>query len=134
MAPSPDDFRPTPAPAGSPLARDRGLRRNRRLTRWIAVTAVGAAAALGSLYTHLLPGGSASPAPPASPTASSAQSPSASSAAATGDGAGEHGENSQGDDEGEDEGAASAARPAAQPPAQPPAPTRQQPHATTGAS
>ncbi|MFI7296600.1 hypothetical protein [Streptomyces sp. NPDC050121] len=127
MASPPDDFPPTPPPTGSPLARDRGLLRSRRLTRWIAVTAVAGAAGLGSLYTHLLPGGSASPAPAVTP---SVQNPATSSSApATG---GTEGSDHHEDDE--DEGAAPAAQPTPQPPAQPPAPTRQQPHTTTGAS
>ena len=59
MPPSPDAFNQPLPPA---RARDRGLRRSRRLTRWIAVAAFTGAAALGGLYTHLLPGGSVSPA------------------------------------------------------------------------
>ncbi|MFI5963513.1 hypothetical protein ACIA8J_15195 [Streptomyces asoensis] len=125
MASSPDDFPPAP-PTGSPLARDRGLRRSRRLTRWIAVSAVAGAAGLGSLYTHLLPAGPASPAA----VTPSAQNPApTSSVPAPGDDEG----NGHHEDDG-DEGAAPASRPAPQPPARPPAPTRQQPHTTTGAS
>lgn len=130
MAPSPDDFNQTPSPIGSPHARDRGLRRSRRLTRWVAVTAVAGAAALGSLYTHLLPGSSAAPVPPTSPAP--AHSPAKSSATNTAGGDDEHRETSGHEDD--DEGAAPAARPAPQPPAQPPTPTQQQPHTTTGAS
>ncbi|MFK4106318.1 hypothetical protein ACI2L1_40970 [Streptomyces sp. NPDC019531] len=127
MAPPSDDFHQTPSPAGSPHARDRGLRRSRRLTRWIAVTAVAGAAALGSLYTHLLPGTSAAPAPPSPPV----HYPAASTAATTGDDR-EHGE--AGDHEDDGEAAAPVTEPTPQPPAQPPAATRQQPHTTTGAS
>ncbi|MFE9172478.1 hypothetical protein ACFYNZ_23870 [Streptomyces kebangsaanensis] len=127
MAPSTDDFDHTLSPAGSPRARDRGLRRARRLTRWIAVTAVAGAAALGSLYTHLLPGGTAAPAPLSPP----AQNPSASSSATAG-GDEEHGERNSHEDGEDQHGAAAPAAP--QPPAQPPAATQQQPHTTTGAS
>ena len=127
---SPDGFQPVPPPRGSARARDRGLRRSRRLTRWIAVTAVAGAAALGGLYTHLLPGGSATPAP-AGP-APVGSTPTSSSATAAED-AGQHDDGGgQGDDE--DGGTAPAAQPAPQPPAQPPVPARQQPHTTTGAS
>ncbi|GAA2473934.1 hypothetical protein [Streptomyces longisporus] len=119
MAPSPDDFHRNPSPAGSQQARDHGLRRSRRITRWVAVTAVTGAAALGSLYTHLLPDSSASPAPPGPP----AQHSTASTAGTTA-----RGDDQQG--EGDDEGAA----PAPQPPAQPPAASQGQPHTTTGAS
>ncbi|MFR9789800.1 hypothetical protein ACL07V_14175 [Streptomyces sp. MB22_4] len=123
MTPSPSshDFDRNPPSAGSPLARDRGLRRTRRLTRWLAVTAVAATAALGGLYTHLIPGGAS---PPATPPASG-QSPNASSAPAGGD-----------DDEGgsDDEEEAAATKPVPRAPAQPPASTRQKPHTTTGAS
>jgi hypothetical protein len=141
MAPSPDDFLRTRSTAGSPQARDRGLRRSRRLTRWIAVTAVAGAAALGSFYTHLLPG-SAAPAAPASPPV---QNPSASPATTVGgDDGGRSAGNSHEDadeddaDEDDDEGRAPVAQPAPQaptlqPPAQPPAAT-QQPQTTTGAS
>ena len=111
MAPSPDDFDRAPSPAGSPRARDLGLRRARRLTRWAGVTAVTGAAALGGLYSHLLPGGTADP---------PAQSPSAPSTA------GSH----EGDDGGhEDDGPAAPG-----PPSHPPTATQQQPHTTTGAS
>ncbi|MHB9863683.1 hypothetical protein [Streptomyces sp. YIM S03343] len=129
MAFPPDDFQPVPSPSGSAHARDRGLRRSRRVTRWIAVTAVAGAAALGGVYTHLLPGSSAAPLPSGP---APVQGPATSSSATAG-GAGEHDDRGeQGDDE--NEGAASAARPAPQPPAQPPVPTQQQPHTTTGAS
>ena len=152
MSPSPDDFnRPLP-PA---YARDRGLRRSRRLTRWIAVAAITGAAALGGLYTHLLPGGSASPAltstpvqnpAPVSPALTSRpvqnRAPASSSATThlrDNEEHGDRGSHKDGDDEDEDEGnedkgAARAARPALQPPVQPPAPTHKQPHTTTGAS
>ncbi|MFH7337676.1 hypothetical protein [Streptomyces sp. KHY 26] len=122
MAPSPSshDFDRTPS-AGSPLARDRGLRRTRRLTRWLAVTAVAATAALGGLYTHLIPGSASSPAtPPAS-----GQSPNASSAPAGGD---------DEEDGSDDEEEAAAAKPVPRAPAQPPASTQHKPHTTTGAS
>ncbi|WP_340375336.1 hypothetical protein U5640_09390 [Streptomyces sp. SS7] len=130
MASSPDDIPPTPPP-GSPLARDHGLRRSRRLTRWAAVTAVAGAAALGSVYTHLLPGSTASPAPAVTP---SAPHPAGSSSAPAAGGTEEHdeGDDRHADDEGE--GGAPAARPVPQPPAQAPAPTQQRPHTTTGAS
>ncbi|MET7451555.1 hypothetical protein ABZT03_06600 [Streptomyces sp. NPDC005574] len=127
MAYPPDDIDQQPFPTGSGRARDRGLRRGRRLTRWIAVTAVAGAAALGSLYTHLLPGASAAPAPP-SP---SVQHPAASTAGTAGGDDAEHGEESGHEDDG---GAAPTAQPAPQPPSQPPAATQQQPHTTTGAS
>ena len=135
MAPSPHDFdQPPPFSAGSPQARDSGLRRGRRLTRWIAVTAVAGAAALGSLYTHLLPGGTAAPAPTSPPV----RTPTTSTAATTaGDDDEEHGQGGHESDD-EDEGAAPATPPeprqGPQPPARPPSPTRQQPHTTTGAS
>ncbi|MCD9874814.1 hypothetical protein [Streptomyces guryensis] len=118
MAPSPDDLHRPPFPAGSPRSRDHGLRRSRRVTRWTAVTAVAGAVALGTIFTHLLPGTSASPAPPGPAVQHSA----ASTVTTTG----------RGDDQqqGEDGGAA----PAAQPPAQPPTASQAQPHTTTGAS
>ncbi|ARP70934.1 hypothetical protein LK07_15455 [Streptomyces pluripotens] len=129
MAPSPDDFDQNVSSAGSPGARDRGLRRGRHVTRWIAVTAVAGAAALGGYYTQALPGGSASPAP-AGPQ--STQQPATS---ATGGDDAEHGGGNGHEEGGDDgEGTGSAAQPAPQPPAQPPAPTQQQPHTTTGAS
>ncbi|MGW3247257.1 hypothetical protein [Streptomyces sp. NPDC001070] len=128
MAPSPDDFPPTPAPAFSPHARDRGLRRSRRTTLWIAVTASAGAAALGGFYTHLLPGGSAAPAPANAPV----HTPAASTSAAVGkDDEGREEPNGHEDD---DEAAAPVAQPAPRPPAQPPAATQQQPQTTTGAS
>ncbi|MFF4804391.1 hypothetical protein ACFY1U_39465 [Streptomyces sp. NPDC001351] len=123
MAPSPDDFHRPPSPAGSPLTRDHGLRRSRRITRWIAVTAVAGAAALGSLYTHLLPGTSASPAPPGPPVQHSAAS---TATTARGD------DQRRGEDD--EEGAAPVTQPAPRPPAQPPAASQGQPHTTTGAS
>ncbi|MFF4054823.1 hypothetical protein ACFYZ8_09620 [Streptomyces sp. NPDC001668] len=136
MSPSSDDFEQPPSPPDAARARDRGLRRGRRLTRWIAVTAVAGTAALGSLYTHLLPGSSASPVP-SGPT----PHPAASSSAAPRAGSdGDHGDSARqgsgdSDDEGEDDtGAARASQPAPQPPVQPPAPTQQPPHTTTGAS
>lgn len=129
MYPSPDDFDQQPPPAASARVRERGLRRSRRLTRWIAVAAVGGAAALGSLYTHLLPGSSASPAPSSPPV----QNPAAPSAVAPSPGGDEdHGDSARHEDDGA--GASPGAQPAPQPPAQPPAPTQQQPHTTTGAS
>lgn len=128
MAPSPDDFPPTPDPAFSAHARDRGLRRSRRTTLWIAATAAAGAAALGGVYTHLLPDGSASPAPANAPV----HKPAASTAATVGkDDAGREEPNGHEDD---DEGAAPATQPSPQPPAQPPAATQQQPQTTTGAS
>ena len=134
MAPSPHDFDQPPFPAGSPQARDSGLRRGRRLTRWIAVTAVAGAAALGSLYTHLLPGGTAAPAPTSPPV----RTPTTSTATTAGDDDEEHGQGGHESDDDEDEGAAPATPPeprqGPQPPARPPSPTRQQPHTTTGAS
>lgn len=130
MAPSPDDFPGTSVPVSSPRARDRGLRRGRRLTRWITVTSVAGAAALGGFYTHLLPGGPAAPAP----SGPSAPNPAASSTTAGGDDE-EHGERS-GHEAEDDEGAARVTRqtPRPQPPPQPPTATKQQPHTTTGAS
>ncbi|MFF0087717.1 hypothetical protein ACFYR1_50110 [Streptomyces canus] len=128
MAPSPDDFPPTPAPAYSSRARDRGLRRSRRTTLWIAGTAAAGAAALGGVYTHVLPGGSAAPAPANAPV----HKPAASTAATVGeDDGGREGPNGHEDDE---EGSAPVEQPAPQPPAQPPAATQQQPQTTTGAS
>lgn len=128
MAPLPDDFRPPPALASSPYARDHGLRRSRRTTRWIAVTAAAGAAALGGFYTHLLPGGSAASAPVNVPT----RNPAPSTAATVGKDDG--GQEEQDGDEGGTEGTAPVAPPAPQPPVQPPAATRQQPQTTTGAS
>ncbi|WNZ09916.1 hypothetical protein [Streptomyces sp. 11x1] len=147
MPPSLDDSGQFPSPTDSARTRDRGLRRSRRITRWIVAAAVTGAAALGSLYTHLLPGSSASPVP----SSPSPHNPAVSSPGSTktgpedrGDSArddaddeheGEHEDEDEGEDEGEDDaGTAPASRPAPQPPAQPPAPTRQQPHTTTGAS
>ncbi|MEU8868186.1 hypothetical protein [Streptomyces umbrinus] len=133
MAPSPDDFPPTHAPALSSHARDRGLRRSRRTTLWIAVTAAAGTAALGGIYTHLLPGGSAAPAPANAPV----HKPAASTAATAGkDDEGREEPNGHEDDEDDDEeeGAAPVVQPSPQPPAQPPAATQQQPQTTTGAS
>lgn len=130
MAPSPDDFPRTSAPVPSPRARDRGLRRGRRLTRWITVTSVAGAAALGGFYTHLLP---AAPAP----SGPSAPNPAASFTTAEADDDEEHGEWNGHDNE-DDEGAAHVTRqtpqPQPPPPPQPPTTTKQQPHTTTGAS
>ncbi|MEU1273156.1 hypothetical protein [Streptomyces sp. NPDC005799] len=122
MVSPPDDFRHSETPAGSPRARDHGLRRTNRLTRWIAVGAVAATAALGGVYTHLLPGHSAASAPTTSP-APQPQTPSATTSTSTHQG--------EADDEGGDDGASA---PAPQPPAQPPAAAHQQPQTTTGAS
>ncbi|MCC5478312.1 hypothetical protein [Streptomyces barringtoniae] len=121
MALSPDAFDQTVPPAGSPGARDRGLRRTRRLTRWLAVTAVAATAALGGVYTHLIPG--SPPSPASSPPAG--QSPPTSTTTSKGD-----------DREGtsDDEAAAAVTKPTPRAPAQPPTPTQQKPHTTTGAS
>lgn len=131
MVPSPDDF-PPPAPAFSSHARDRGLRRSRRTTLWIAVTAAAGAAALGGVYTHVLPAGSAAPAPANAPV----HHPAASTATTVGkDDEGSKAPNGHEDGEDDDEGgAAPVTQPAPQPPAQPPAPTQQQPQTTTGAS
>ncbi|MFJ8782253.1 hypothetical protein [Streptomyces sp. NPDC102476] len=132
MAPSPDDF-PPPAPSFSSHARDRGLRRSRRTTLWIAVTAAAGAAALGGVYTHVQPGGSAAPAPANAPV----HHPAASTATTVGkDDEGSKAPNGHedGEDDDDEEGAAPATQPAPQPPAQPPAATQQQPQTTTGAS
>lgn len=138
MSTSPDDFdNQSPSPAGSVGARDHGVRRSRRITRWIAVAAVTGAAALGSLYTHLIPGSTASPAPSSPPRENPAASHAVAPAARDD---GNHGDstrqqNDDGDDEGEDgPGAAGTTQPTPQPPGQPPAATQQQPHTTTGAS
>ncbi|MFF7408837.1 hypothetical protein [Streptomyces lydicus] len=129
MYPSPDDFDQPRPPAASARARERGLRRSRRLTRWIAVAAVGGAAALGSLYTHLLPGSSTSPAPSGPPV----QNPAAPSVVAPRPGGDEeHGDSARHEDG--DTGTSPVTQPAPQPPAQPPAPTQLKPHTTTGAS
>ncbi|MGW2702724.1 hypothetical protein [Streptomyces sp. NPDC001340] len=119
MAPSPDDFDQPLSPAHSPQRRDLGLRRTHRLTRWITVAAVTGAAALGSVYTHLVPGSAAAPAPTGPPV----QDQAAPAPTTAGE-----------DDENDDEGAAPAAQSAPQPPAQPPTTTQQKPHTTTGAS
>ncbi|MEU4874498.1 hypothetical protein [Streptomyces sp. NPDC021608] len=134
MPPTPADFEPGFPPPRSPHTRDRALRRVRRLTRWIAVASVAGAAALGGLYTHLLPGGSAAPAPAGSPVPGHT----ASSSTATGDDDREHGPGAgaggQEDDEGEGGGSTPAAPPTPSAPPAPPTATRQLPHATTGAS
>ncbi|WP_405521709.1 hypothetical protein OG426_01170 [Streptomyces canus] len=130
MAPSPDDSPPTPAPTFSSHARDRGLRRSRRTTLWIAVTAAAGAAALGGVYTHVLPGGSTAPAPPTAPV----HHPAASTGATVGKGSEEPNGHEDGEDDNDEEGAAPVTQPAPQPPAQPPAATQQQPQTTTGAS
>ncbi|MGW3942746.1 hypothetical protein [Streptomyces phaeochromogenes] len=135
MDPSPDDFPPTHAPALSSHARDRGLRRSRRTMLWIAVTAAAGTAALGGVYTHLLPGGSAAPAPANAPV----HKPAASTAATAGkDDEGREEPNGHEDDEDDEdddeEGAAAVTQPSPQPPAQRPAATQQQPQTTTGAS
>ncbi|WP_020123393.1 hypothetical protein [Streptomyces canus] len=131
MSPSPDEFRPTPGPAFSAHARDRGLRRSRRTTVWIAATAAAGAAALGGVYTHLIPGGPAAPAPAPvhQPATSHAATP-----AGKDDGGREKPNGHEADEEDGEQGAAPAAQPAPQPPAQPPAATQQQPQTTTGAS
>ncbi|MFC8673992.1 hypothetical protein ACFUEN_15080 [Streptomyces griseorubiginosus] len=131
MSPSPDEFRPTPGPAFSAHARERGLRRSRRTTVWIAATAAAGAAALGGVYTHLIPGGS--PAPANAPV----HQPATSNPVTTGkeDKGREEPKGHEDDEEDGEEGAAApAAQPAPQPPAQPPAATQQQPQTTTGAS
>jgi len=128
-----DDFDRPPVPrSGAAHARDRGLTRIRGLTAWIAGGAIAATAALGAVYTHVLPGGSASSAP-GGPAAHNPAAPSSSAASSA---AAERG--SGGDDQGEDDGGkgddSPAAKPGLQSPAQPPAPTQQQPQTTTGAS
>ncbi|MEV6318630.1 hypothetical protein [Streptomyces sp. NPDC051776] len=55
MSPSHDGLEQSLPRAGSVPARDRGLRRARRLTQWIALAAMTGTAALGSLYSGLLP-------------------------------------------------------------------------------
>ncbi|MGV9668888.1 hypothetical protein [Nocardia niigatensis] len=125
MAPSPEEPYTTPSRAGSPHARDHGLRRSRRLTGWITAASVAGAAVLGSVYTQLLPGNSAAPSPPA-------QSSAAPITAMVGDDGEEYGESRGHEDD--DEDAIPVPRPALRPPAQPPAATLQQPHTTTGAS
>ncbi|MFD8301672.1 hypothetical protein ACFV29_04830 [Streptomyces sp. NPDC059690] len=125
MSYPPPDYDPSAVPsAGAARARDRGLTRIRGLTGWIAAAAVAGTAALGAVYTHVLPGGSASPAP-AGPTAHNPAAPS-SSAATHRTGGDDDGE--EGDDDG------GARQPALQSPAQAPTPTQQQPQTTTGAS
>ncbi|MEV4860784.1 hypothetical protein [Streptomyces ossamyceticus] len=146
MAPSPDDFPPTPASVFSSQSRDRGLRRSRRTTLWIGATAAAGAAALGGVYTHLLPGGSAAPAPtnapvhkPATSTAVTVDKDDEGREESSGHEEDDHGHEEddhghEGDEDDDEEGAASVTRPAPQPPAQPPAATQQQPQTTTGAS
>ncbi|WP_310718089.1 hypothetical protein [Streptomyces lydicus] len=133
MYASPDDFDQQPSPPGSAQARERGLRRSRRLTRWIAVAAVSGAAALGSLYTHLLPGSSA-PSAPSSPPVQNPAAPSDAAPKPSNDG--EHGNTArhEDDDAGQPPAAQPGTPPAPQPPAHPPTPTQQRPHTTTGAS
>ncbi|MFJ1973867.1 hypothetical protein ACIO93_35015 [Streptomyces sp. NPDC087903] len=137
MYPSPDSDQPLhpPDPARD---RDRGLRRGRRLTRWIAVATVTGAAALGSLYTHLLPGGSTPAVPtnprPHTPSASSAVAPKSGDDADHDDSARHRNDGGEGEGEDDDAGAAPVSQPAPHPPARSPAPTRQPPHTTTGAS
>ncbi|MCI3278165.1 hypothetical protein [Streptomyces cylindrosporus] len=122
MSYPPHDFDQSAVPpGGAARARDRGVARVRGLTRWIVVAAAAGGAALGTVYTHVLPGSSASPAPAHTPAVPSSSSPQA---------AQRSGEDDQGGEEGDDGGA----RPALQLPAQPPAPTQQPPQATTGAS
>ncbi|MFE1338942.1 hypothetical protein ACFW6K_14830 [Streptomyces sp. NPDC058733] len=125
MAPPPDDFpQPPPTcPERSPAGRDRGLRRVRLLTRWVAAGAVAGAAALGGLYTHLLPGGQTAQAP-AGPAGPAVSSPTGAS--------GDDGGSASGHEDDAGEGAAAPAAPQA--PVAPPTTTTQQPHTTTGAS
>lgn len=130
MSPSPDDFAQPVPPPRSPQGRERGLRRTRRLTRWIAVTAVAGAAALGGLYTHLLPGGSAAAAPTTPPVPGHA----ASSSATAGEDDQEHGRGGGHEDDENEDGGAAAASPAPLSPSPPPSATPRQPHATSGAS
>ncbi|MER8005150.1 hypothetical protein [Streptomyces sp. NPDC094149] len=135
MSYPPPDYDPSAVPsAGAARARDRGLTRIRGLTGWIAAAAVAGTAALGAVYTHVLPGGSASPAP-AGPAAHNPAAPSSSATThRTGgdDDGGGHDDGGGGDEEGGDDGG--ARRPALQSPAQPPTPTQRQPQTTTGAS
>ncbi|MFI8233548.1 hypothetical protein ACIGDI_32455 [Streptomyces sp. NPDC085900] len=129
MSYPPPDYDPSAVPsAGAARARDRGLTRIRGLTGWIAAAAVAGTAALGAVYTHVLPGGTASPAP-AGPAA---HNPAAPSSSATTHRTGGEGDDGGGGEEGDDDGG--ARQPALQSPAQPPAPTQQQPQTTTGAS
>ncbi|MER5450047.1 hypothetical protein ABT052_18270 [Streptomyces sp. NPDC002766] len=126
MSYPPPDYDPSAvSSAGAARARDRGLTRIRGLTGWIAAAAVAGTAALGAVYTHVLPGGSASPAP-AGPVAHNPAAPS--SSATTHRTGGDDGGEEEGDDDG------GARQPALQSPAQPPTPTQQQPQTTTGAS
>ncbi|MET7479300.1 hypothetical protein ABZT17_33745 [Streptomyces sp. NPDC005648] len=131
MSYPPHDFDSSPVPPpGAARARDRGLTRIRGLTAWIVGAAVAGAAALGAVYTHVLPGSSAAPAPGGPVGGNPAVSSPSPSAAGHGSGGDDQGE---GDGErGDDSGA--TARPGLRPPAQAPAPTVQQPQTTTGAS
>ncbi|MET7690341.1 hypothetical protein ABZT06_20555 [Streptomyces sp. NPDC005483] len=125
----PHDFDPAAPPGAAARARDRGVTRVRGLTRWIAVAALAGTAALGAVYTHLLPG-SPTPPTPAAPVVHNPVAPSSTAThGATGDDSGSH----EGDDD-EGEGAARTTQPALRAPAQPPTPTPQQPQSTTGAS
>ncbi|MFI0538023.1 hypothetical protein ACH3VS_03955 [Streptomyces sp. WSLK1-3] len=130
---TPHDFDQGASSGDAVRARDRGVTRVRSLTRWIAAAALAGTAALGAVYTHLLPG-SSTPSTPAGPVVHNPASPSPTSAdATTGDDSGHHAGDDEGDG-GEDEGAARTTQPALQAPAQPPTPTQQQPQSTTGAS
>ncbi|KUM84248.1 hypothetical protein [Streptomyces pseudovenezuelae] len=124
----PHDFGHRAPSPGAVRARDRGVKRVHSLTRWIAAAALAGTAALGAVYTHLLPG-SSTPSTPAGPVVHEpAPASSTTSDATTGDDSGSH----EGDD---DDGAAPrTTQPALQAPAQPPTPTQQQPQSTTGAS
>lgn len=117
MAHSPEERYSTPSWAGSPRARDRGLRRSRRLTGWIAAASVAGAAVLGGVYTQLLQGNSATSSPPAQSSATRV---------------GDDDEQNVREDDGE-QGAA-LTRPTLQPPAQPPTAIQQPAQTTTGAS
>ncbi|APA96509.1 hypothetical protein NS506_02445 [Nocardia seriolae] len=121
MAPSPEEPYSTPSWAGSPRARDHGLRRSRRLTGWIAAVSVAGAAVRGGVYTQLLQGNSAASSTPA-------QFP----ATTVGDDDGEYDEPSS--HEGDSERGAAVTRPTFQPPVQAPTTTRQPAQTTTGAS
>ncbi|MCX5052992.1 MULTISPECIES: hypothetical protein [unclassified Streptomyces] len=125
----PHDFDQGAPPGGAARARDRGVTRVRSLTRWIAVAALAGTAALGAVYTHLLPG-SSTPPTPAAPVVHNPAAPSPTAAHGSG---GDDSGNREGDDD-EGEGTARTAQPALQAPAQSPTPTQQQPQSTTGAS
>ncbi len=62
----PHDFGHRAPSPGAVRARDRGVKRVHSLTRWIAAAALAGTAALGAVYTHLLPG-SSTPSTPAGP-------------------------------------------------------------------